>query len=77
MVASGEAASDSIGAIGASTFIVSFMMKFSLKHLWSMVNSLQLAVYLPVLKVQFPGLANAVYREIHAMTNLALIDIYD
>ena len=52
-------------------------MKFSLKHLWSMVNSLQLAVYLPVIKVQFPGLANAVYREIHTMTNMALVDIYD
>lgn len=46
---------------GVSSLILSLFMHITLQYLWGMVNALQLAVYLPVFSLQFPGLASLVY----------------
>ena len=70
-----EVAKDSMVAVGASSFSFGFLMKFSLSHLWSMINALQLAVNLPLFKFQFPGLANALYRTLFNLTSFNVVSI--
>ena len=42
-------------------FAMSFFVAFSLNFLWSMINSLQMIVYLPLLNITLPANTNTLF----------------
>lgn len=42
-------------------FAMSFLVAFSLNFLWSMINSLQMIVYLPLLNIILPANVNTLF----------------
>jgi len=67
----GSVKSGSQGAmIGKMVF--DFISKASMNEVWSMINSLQLVVYTPLVPLNFPGNAVAVFQQV---INIATFDI--
>ena len=63
-----------MAAVGVLSISLSLFMYFALQFLWNMINALQLAVWLPIFQMQFPGLAALVYNMI---LQVVTFDLYN
>ena len=58
-------------------FGMSFFMAFSLNFLWSMINSLQMIVYLPLLNITFPANANTIFKILISVATFDVVPFSD
>lgn len=60
-VANSKRADGGMKCVVFLNFILSFLIAFSLNFLWSMINSLQMIVYLPLLNITLPASVNTLF----------------
>jgi len=74
-----EAMNASVGSVKSGSqgamigkMVFDFLSKASMNEVWSMINSLQLVVYTPLVPLNFPGNAVAVFQQV---INIATFDV--
>ena len=67
-----ETANGGIKSLVSLNFILSFLMSLSMSFLWSMINCLQMIVYLPLFNITFPAKLNSLMA---ILINVATFDI--
>lgn len=57
--------------------VLAFTIQFSLNYLWSIINCLQLIVYLPLINLTFPANANFFFAIIIKVATLDIVPMID
>ena len=63
--------------LGTSSVALGVFMSFGLVYLWGFINNLQLLVHLPILSLQFPGIAAMLYEQLFEIATFELLEIED
>ena len=67
-------ASESSKVAMASNFVINILISASLNQLWSMINTQQLIVMMPLFQIQLPANAGMFFRSV---MEIAAFDFYD